>query len=120
MCLLSLLSFDILHTLRIDFIVFDMSSPSLLEAVDIGDSERRGILNSNIESTMEAEMNGDEISDLSFKEEAYTSLQIVGDNKLNWLLLCGPVAFLGSYFGILGETSCFCLSGLALIPCSER
>ena len=97
------------------------SSPSsLLEAVDIRDSERRGILNSNIESTMEVVMKGDEISDISLKEEAYTSLQIVCGNKLNWLLLCGPVAFLGSKFGFLGEASCFCLSGMALIPCSER
>ena len=61
-----------------------------------------------------------DINEVSFREEASNSFKIVADNKLNWLLLCGPVAFLGSYYEVLGEASCFCLSGIALIPCAER
>ena len=95
-------------------------SSSLFEAVDISDSERGVTLTSNAEHVMEIESRTEEFPEISFKEEAHTSLTIVSDNRLNWLLLCGPVAFIGSSYGFLGDTSCFCLSGLALIPSSER
>lgn len=56
----------------------------------------------------------------SLKEEALTSLQLFIDAKLNILFIFGPIAFIGSSTGILGEALCFILSGLALIPCAER
>ena len=69
---------------------------------------------------MQVEISEDEYSEISFREEVRVSLKVVGDSKLNWLLLCGPIAYFGSSSGILGDQWCFCLSGLALIPCAER
>lgn len=53
-------------------------------------------------------------------QEALESLRLMTDAKLNILFLCGPFAFIGSAMGIFGEALCFCLAGLALIPCAER
>ena len=97
-----------------------LSATSLFQPGDSSDADRREILNGHIRSAMEIEINGDDSSEISLKEEAYISLRLVGNNKLNWLLLCGPIALIGSSSGILGEASCFCLSGMALIPCAER
>jgi hypothetical protein len=52
--------------------------------------------------------------------EFYTSSTLLFDNKLNWLLVLGPVALLGDATGFLGEAACFAFSGIALIPCAER
>ena len=41
-------------------------------------------------------------------------------SRLNVLMLGGVVAVVGDTTGLLGEPICFCLSGLALIPCAER
>lgn len=53
-------------------------------------------------------------------KDLYHSSGLVMNNKLNWLLLMGPFALLGDATGLLGETACFALSGIALIPCAER
>ena len=52
--------------------------------------------------------------------EFYTSSTLLFDTRLNYLLLCGPIALVGDSLGWLGEAACFALSGLALIPCAER
>lgn len=52
--------------------------------------------------------------------DLWESKDIVMNNKLNWLLILGPIALLGDAMGFLGETLCFAFSGLALIPCAER
>ena len=57
---------------------------------------------------------------MSISEEFLKSLRLMMDAKLNILLICGPLAFIGSFFGIFGEALCFCLAGLALIPMAER
>jgi hypothetical protein len=57
-------------------------------------------------------------SDLS--RELVSSSELLFHNKLNWLLLLGPVALLGDATGWLGEPICFAFSGIALIPCAER
>ena len=56
----------------------------------------------------------------SLHDEFIASLRLMTDAKLNILLICGPVAFIGSAIGFFGEALCFCLAGLALIPCAER
>ena len=53
-------------------------------------------------------------------KDLWHSSGIVLNNKLNWLLVLGPIALLGDATGLLGETACFAFSGLALIPCAER
>jgi hypothetical protein len=53
-------------------------------------------------------------------KDLWHSSGIVLNNKLNWLLIMGPIALLGDATGLLGETACFAFSGLALIPCAER
>jgi hypothetical protein len=57
-------------------------------------------------------------SDLS--RELVSSSELLFHNKLNWLLILGPVALLGDATGFLGEPICFAFSGIALIPCAER
>lgn len=56
----------------------------------------------------------------SLHDEFIASLRLMADAKLNILLICGPVAFIGSAMGLFGEALCFSLAGLALIPCAER
>ena len=48
------------------------------------------------------------------------STEVVFRTKLVWMLALGPVAVLADFSGIVSETLCFCLAGLALIPCAER
>ena len=57
---------------------------------------------------------------LELINDLWTSSGVVLNNKLNWLLIMGPIALLGDALGFLGETWCFAFSGLALIPCAER
>lgn len=52
--------------------------------------------------------------------EILTSLGLILDSKLNILFVCGPLAVIGNASGIFGEALCFCLAGIALIPCAER
>jgi hypothetical protein len=52
--------------------------------------------------------------------DMWMSFDLLFNNKLNWLLLLGPVALLGDAMGFLGEAACFAFSGIALIPCAER
>jgi hypothetical protein len=52
--------------------------------------------------------------------DLWMSFDLLFNNKLNWLLLLGPVALLGDAMGFLGEAACFAFSGIALIPCAER
>ena len=53
-------------------------------------------------------------------QDFWYSSGLVLNNKLNWLLVLGPIALVGDAMGWLGETACFAFSGLALIPCAER
>jgi len=57
---------------------------------------------------------------LDLANDLWQSSGHVANNKLNWLLVLGPVALMGDATGLLGETACFAFSGLALIPCAER
>jgi len=54
--------------------------------------------------------------------ECWTSSEIMFSNRLTVLLLCGPIALIGGKdgFNVFGESTCFALAGLALIPCAER
>ena len=52
--------------------------------------------------------------------DLWNSSGLVLNHKLNLLLFAGPLALLGDAMGMLGETACFALSGIALIPCAER
>jgi hypothetical protein len=53
-------------------------------------------------------------------QEVWASSELLFSSKLTWLLIWGPVALVGDATGLLGEAACFCLSGIALIPCAER
>ena len=44
---------------------------------------------------------------------------ILRRQKLNYLLLFAPLAIVGKSYEWLGESSCFVLAGLALIPLAE-
>ena len=57
---------------------------------------------------------------MDITKDLYHSSGLVINNKLNWLLVMGPIALLGDATGLLGETACFAFSGIALIPCAER
>ena len=57
---------------------------------------------------------------IDITKDLYHSSGLVINNKLNWLLVMGPIALLGDATGLLGETACFAFSGIALIPCAER
>eukprot|EP00531_Pseudo-nitzschia_arenysensis_P017992 CAMPEP_0116134324 /NCGR_PEP_ID=MMETSP0329-20121206/10583_1 /TAXON_ID=697910 /ORGANISM="Pseudo-nitzschia arenysensis, Strain B593" /LENGTH=615 /DNA_ID=CAMNT_0003629023 /DNA_START=310 /DNA_END=2156 /DNA_ORIENTATION=- len=56
---------------------------------------------------------------LDLIKDLWDSSGVVIVNKLNWLLILGPIALIGDAFS-LNETLCFAFSGLALIPCAER
>mmetsp|Transcript_6992 Transcript_6992/g.10536 ORF Transcript_6992/g.10536 Transcript_6992/m.10536 type:complete len:594 (-) Transcript_6992:813-2594(-) len=56
----------------------------------------------------------------SLHDEFMASLRLMADARLNILFICGPFAFVGGAMGLFGEALCFCLAGLALIPCAER
>lgn len=50
--------------------------------------------------------------------ECLSSVDLILRKRLNWLLIFAPLAILGKG-GSLGESSCFVLAGLALIPLAE-
>lgn len=54
--------------------------------------------------------------------ESWITTEALFSNRLSGLLLCGPIALIGGKDGmnIFGESTCFALAGLALIPCAER
>lgn len=52
--------------------------------------------------------------------EVLSSFRLISNSKLNALLVCGPLVMIGSTFKFFGEALCFCLAGLALVPCAER
>ncbi|KAL3925738.1 MAG: hypothetical protein SGARI_005793, partial [Bacillariaceae sp.] len=56
----------------------------------------------------------------NLSREVMISSELLFNNKLNWLLLLGPLALVGDATGFLGEAACFAFSGIALIPCAER
>lgn len=47
------------------------------------------------------------------------STELIFRSRLTWLLAFGPVALVGKT-GLLGESTCFVLAGLTLIPLAER
>ena len=51
--------------------------------------------------------------------EIITSTELIFRSRLTWLLIFGPVALIGKS-GIFGESVCFILAGLTLIPLAER
>ena len=51
--------------------------------------------------------------------DLFTSTELIFRSKLTWLLLFGPIALIGKT-GIFGESTCFVLAGLTLIPLAER
>jgi len=51
--------------------------------------------------------------------EVITSTELIFRSKLTWFLLFGPIALIGKT-GIFGESTCFVLAGLTLIPLAER
>lgn len=57
---------------------------------------------------------------LDLIKDLFVSSGVVLNNKLNWLLILGPIALVGDALGFLNEALCFAFSGLALIPCAER
>jgi tyrosyl-tRNA synthetase len=93
---------------------------------DDDDNSTRGM--NNIDDSNNAD--GDEIIQtggggfcgfvIDITKDLYHSSGLVMNNKLNWLLIMGPIALLGDATGLLGETACFAFSGIALIPCAER
>lgn len=82
------------------------------------ESQRSNSNSSSSYSAGQPEIRRTHVSYLS--QDALASLRLMADAKLNILFLCGPLAFIGSAMGIFGEALCFCLAGLALIPCAER
>jgi hypothetical protein len=50
--------------------------------------------------------------------ELLSSTNLIMRKKLNWLLVFAPIAIMGKS-GLLGESSCFVLAGLSLIPLAE-
>lgn len=84
---------------------------------DDDDSMIQGSADADIRGSVGEGLSGffmDLVTDLWF------SSGIVIKNRLNWLLVLGPLALFGDATGILGKTLCFIFSGLALIPCAER
>jgi hypothetical protein len=57
---------------------------------------------------------------ISFREELWTSTDLLFQSKLTWLLVLGPIAVVGELTDTLGPASCFIFAGMALIPCAER
>lgn len=51
--------------------------------------------------------------------ECMKSTEIIFRNRLNWLLICGPLALIGKSANF-DESLCFLLAGLALVPLAER
>lgn len=51
-------------------------------------------------------------------QECLVSTELLFCKKITWLLIFGPVSLIGKS-GLLGESACFVLAGLALIPLAE-
>jgi len=51
--------------------------------------------------------------------ECMKSTEIMFRSRLNWLLICGPLALIGKSANF-DESLCFILAGLALVPLAER
>ena len=51
--------------------------------------------------------------------ECMKSTEIIFRNRLNWLLVCGPLSLIGKSANF-DESLCFVLAGLSLIPLAER
>lgn len=51
--------------------------------------------------------------------ECMKSTEIIFRSRLNWLLICGPLALIGKSANF-DESLCFVLAGLALVPLAER
>jgi Ca2+/H+ antiporter len=51
--------------------------------------------------------------------ECLKSTEIIFRSRLNWLLICGPLALLGKSANF-DESLCFVLAGLSLVPLAER
>ena len=52
--------------------------------------------------------------------ELGASTEPVFRTRLTWMLALGPLAVVADFSGLASQTLCFCLAGLALIPCAER
>eukprot|EP01082_Thalassiosira_pseudonana_P004929 g4582.t1.1.5e174189 g4582 g4582.t1 contig15:1336078-1337697(-) len=63
-------------------------------------------------STLQSDIN-------KLQQECLASTELIFRKKLNWLLVFAPIALMGKS-GWLGESTCFVLAGLALIPLAER
>jgi len=55
----------------------------------------------------------------NIQNDILLSTNLIFKSKLTWLLIFGPVALVGKT-GIFGESVCFILAGLTLIPLAER
>ena len=55
----------------------------------------------------------------SIQHDILHSTELIFRSKLTWLLIFGPIALVGKT-GIFGESLCFILAGLTLIPLAER
>jgi Ca2+/Na+ antiporter len=55
----------------------------------------------------------------SIRHELLTSTELIFRSRLTWLLVFGPIALIGKA-GVFGESTCFILAGLTLIPLAER
>jgi calcium/proton exchanger cax len=62
-------------------------------------------------STLQSDIN-------KLQQECLASTELIFRKKLNWLLVFAPIALMGKS-GWLGESTCFVLAGLALIPLAE-
>ena len=55
----------------------------------------------------------------NIQNDILLSTNLIFKSKLTWLLIFGPIALVGKT-GIFGESVCFILAGLTLIPLAER
>ena len=55
----------------------------------------------------------------NIQHDILISTNLIFKSKLTWLLMFGPIALVGKT-GIFGESVCFILAGLTLIPLAER
>ncbi|KAL3777489.1 hypothetical protein ACHAW5_000555 [Stephanodiscus triporus] len=55
----------------------------------------------------------------SIRQDILSSTELIFRSRLTWLLVFGPIALIGKA-GLFGESACFILAGLTLIPLAER
>jgi len=58
-------------------------------------------------------------NNIHIHNELLLSTELIFRSRLTWLLIFGPIALVGKT-GIFGESVCFILAGLTLIPLAER